>query len=69
LHYLAFDLFVGLWVAEQSDQKKIHRVFQAPILFSIFLLGPFGLLLYFALDGCLMVARRGVRADDSSREA
>ncbi|MCY2985956.1 MAG: ABA4-like family protein [Planctomycetota bacterium] len=60
LHYLAFDLFVGLWIAEQSDLKKIHRVFQAPILAATFLLGPFGLLLYFALDSGLAFVRRGV---------
>jgi len=49
LHYLAFDLFVGLWIAEQSVLKKFHRVIQAPILASTFLLGPFGLLVYFDL--------------------
>ena len=59
LHYLAFDLFVGLWIAEQSDLKKIHRVYQAGILAATFVLGPFGLLLYFALDGCLTVVRWG----------
>jgi hypothetical protein len=66
LHYLAFDLFVGLWVAEQSDAKKIYRIIQAPILAAIFLLGPFGLLLYFALDGCLTLARRGATSQDQS---
>lgn len=60
LHYLAFDLFVGLWIAEQCDLKKLHRIFQAPILAATFLLGPFGLLLYFALDGCLALVRRDV---------
>ena len=66
LHYLAFDLFVGLWIAEQSDLKKVHRVFQAPILAATFLLGPFGLLLYFALDGCLAFARRGVSGQSTT---
>jgi Domain of unknown function (DUF4281) len=60
LHYLAFDLFVGLWIAEQSDLKKIHRFFQAPILAATFLLGPLGLLLFFALDSCLAFLHRDV---------
>ena len=67
LHYLAFDLFVGLWVAEQSDLKKIYRVFQAPILAAIFLLGPFGLMLYYALDGALAILRRDA-SDQSTSE-
>jgi 3',5'-cyclic AMP phosphodiesterase CpdA len=48
VHYLAFDLFVGLWIAEQSQLKSIHRLIQIPILAATFLLGPFGLLLFFS---------------------
>jgi hypothetical protein len=50
VHYLAFDMFVGLWIAEQADQKKIHRLVQAPILIATFLLGPLGLLLFYILE-------------------
>lgn len=43
-HYLAFDLFVGLWIAKDADAKMISRFIQAPILLFTFLAGPVGLL-------------------------
>ena len=46
IHYLAFDLFVGIWAARNADRRGIHRLVQAPILFFIFMLGPLGLTLY-----------------------
>lgn len=46
VHYLAFDLFIGAWIAQQSDDAGISRVVQVPILVSTFMLGPFGLLLF-----------------------
>ncbi|MFM7349061.1 MAG: ABA4-like family protein [Erythrobacter sp.] len=42
-HYLAFDLFVGLWIARDGDAKNISRFLQAPILIATFLAGPLGL--------------------------
>lgn len=47
VHYLAFDLFVGLWVAENADRMKLHRVLQFPILFATFMFGPLGLLMFY----------------------
>lgn len=49
LHYLAFDLFVGLWIAERADALSLSRFLQAPILVATFMFGPLGLLLCFAL--------------------
>jgi hypothetical protein len=49
IHYLAFDLFVGLWIAEQCDRNKIGRLLQVPLLFFTFMLGPIGLLLFYML--------------------
>ncbi|MGB0786342.1 MAG: abscisic acid-deficient protein Aba4 family protein [Alphaproteobacteria bacterium] len=46
VHYLAFDLFIGAWIARQSDDVGISRVVQATILVTTFMLGPFGLLLF-----------------------
>ena len=46
VHYLAFDLFVGLWIARDADAKFISRLLQAPILLATFLAGPLGLLIY-----------------------
>jgi hypothetical protein len=42
-HYLAFDLFVGLWIARDGDAKNISRFIQAPVLLATFLAGPLGL--------------------------
>ena len=42
-HYLAFDLFVGLWIARDGDAKGISRLVQAPILLATFMAGPLGL--------------------------
>lgn len=50
IHYLAFDLFVGGWIAERADRIGLHRVLQAPILFATFMLGPIGFLLYLGLE-------------------
>jgi Domain of unknown function (DUF4281) len=45
LHYLAFDLFVGLWIAERADARDLNRFIQAPLLFATFMFGPIGLLM------------------------
>lgn len=43
-HYLAFDLFTGLWVARDADAKGFSRAVQLPFLFATFMAGPIGLL-------------------------
>jgi hypothetical protein len=48
-HYLAFDLFVGLWISRDADAKGFSRLVQAPILLLTFLAGPFGLFLWLAI--------------------
>lgn len=48
-HYLAFDLFVGLWIARDGDAKTISRLIQAPILLATFIAGPLGLGLWLLL--------------------
>ena len=45
-HYLAFDLFVGIWISRDADAKGFSRILQAPILLATFFAGPFGLLLW-----------------------
>lgn len=49
IHYLAFDLFVGLWVARNADRHGLSRWVQAPILFLVLMAGPLGLILYLFL--------------------
>ncbi len=48
-HYLAFDLFVGLWIARDADAKGTSRLVQAPILLATLLAGPLGLGIWLAL--------------------
>lgn len=48
-HYLAFDLFVGLWIARDGDAKGVSRFIQAPILLATFMAGPLGLLIWLGL--------------------
>ncbi|SIN59858.1 protein of unknown function [Parasphingorhabdus marina DSM 22363] len=49
IHYLAFDLFVGIWVAQNADRYGFSRLVQIPVLFFTLMLGPFGLTLYLLL--------------------
>ena len=48
-HYLAFDLFVGLWIARDGDAKNVSRFIQAPVLLATFMAGPLGLLVWLGL--------------------
>lgn len=45
-HYLAFDLFVGLWISRDADAKGFSRWAQLPFLLATLLAGPIGLLLW-----------------------
>lgn len=42
-HFLAFDLFAGLWIARDTDQRGVGRLAQLPFLFATFMAGPIGL--------------------------
>ncbi|MGB3470769.1 MAG: ABA4-like family protein [Erythrobacter sp.] len=55
-HYLAFDLFVGIWIVRDADAKFFSRWLQAPILLATFMAGPLGLLIW------LIVRERRARA-------
>lgn len=51
IHYLAFDLFAGLWIARDADAKGWGRAAQAPVLLLTFVAGPAGLLAWLVLRG------------------
>ncbi len=51
VHYLAFDLFVGLWIAARLDGFGVNRLLQAPVLLLTFMFGPAGLITYYAMAG------------------
>jgi hypothetical protein len=55
-HYLAFDLFTGLWIARDADAKGFGRISQIPFLIATFMAGPIGLLVW------LIVRERRARA-------
>jgi hypothetical protein len=55
-HYLAFDLFVGQWIARDADNKGFNRLAQLPFLFITLMAGPIGLLLW------LVIRERQARA-------
>jgi len=55
-HYLAFDLFIGQWIARDADNKGFNRLVQLPFLFLTLMAGPIGLLLW------LVVRERRARA-------
>ena len=55
-HYLALDLFAGLWIAKDADAKGFSRWVQAPVLLLTFMAGPAGLLVW------LVVRERRARA-------
>lgn len=48
-HYLAFDLFVGSWEVEDAGQRGVPHWLVIPCLALTLMLGPIGLLLYFAV--------------------
>ena len=46
VHYLALDLFAGLWIARDADAKGFSRWIQAPVLAATFMAGPLGLFVW-----------------------
>lgn len=46
VHYLAFDLMVGLYILNSGQKHNIPHLILVPCLFLTFMLGPIGLLLY-----------------------
>ncbi len=46
VHYLAFDLLIGMWMIKQNESVGIHQVLMAPCLLGTFMFGPLGFLLF-----------------------
>lgn len=46
VHYLAFDLLVGMWILDQNQKLGIHHLLIVPCLLGTFMLGPVGFLLF-----------------------
>lgn len=60
LHYLAFDLFVGTWIARRAGELGLPHALAVPCLLLTFLFGPAGLLAFAALR-LIHPAARGTR--------
>jgi hypothetical protein len=54
VHFLAFDLFVGRWAYLDSREHGFSAWWVSPVLFFVFMFGPFGLLLYLGLRALLL---------------
>ncbi|TVZ26015.1 uncharacterized protein DUF4281 [Gillisia sp. Hel_I_86] len=46
VHYLAFDLLIGMWILDQNKELGVHQALIAPCLVLTFLFGPIGFLLF-----------------------
>ncbi len=49
LHYLAFDLFVGTWIAREGERAELPHLLLIPCFALTFLFGPAGLLAFVLL--------------------
>lgn len=49
VHYLAFDMLVGIWEVGDAEKRGISHLAVAPSLLLTFLFGPIGFLLYLGI--------------------
>jgi len=49
IHYLAFDLFVGMWESVDAQKNGISHLLLVPCLIITLLYGPVGFVLYWVL--------------------
>ena len=56
VHYLVFDLVVGMWLLDENKTLKIHPIIMAPCLLGTFMFGPFGFLLFMGIRALKMKA-------------
>lgn len=47
IHYLAFDLFIGIYIVQQNTKIQLAHYILLPTLILTFLFGPIGLLLFY----------------------
>ena len=64
VHYLAFDLFIGAWIAQQADQLGMSRMIQAPIFLATLMFGPVGLILFFIIRAGFLNGTNQMAADN-----
>ena len=64
-HYLAFDLLIGVMLADRMDRAGVTRLLQAPVLLTTFLFGPAGWLLGLAVEGAARFGGRRMVGTES----
>jgi hypothetical protein len=50
MHYLAFDLFVGIWELRDAQRISLPHLLLVPCLLLTLLFGPIGLVLYWVIS-------------------
>lgn len=63
VHFLAFDLMIGAYLADRLDRLRVSRLTQLPILFCTLMFGPVGVILSFMVEASLRapwIWKRGV---------
>jgi hypothetical protein len=68
IHYLAFDLIVGYYVARDAANSGINRLLVLPFLFVTLMVGPFGFLLWTICRRTLLGAKGKVLSFDMGRQ-
>jgi hypothetical protein len=58
VHFLAFDLFVGSWIAEDAPRAGVPHWLVVPVLGLTLMAGPAGLLVYLLVAGGYRLAGR-----------
>lgn len=46
IHYLVFDLLVGMWILKQNEAIGMHQILMGICLLGCFMFGPIGFLLF-----------------------
>ena len=46
LHFLAISLFIGAWIARDSERHIVPKALSAPCILITYFTGPFGLVIY-----------------------
>jgi len=49
LHFLAISLFVGAWVARDSERHMVPKFLSAPCILITYFTGPFGIVIYWVV--------------------
>lgn len=59
VHFLAFDLFVATWIAEDAPRAGVPHLLLVPVLALTLMAGPAGLLLYLLIAAAFRLSGRG----------